>query len=724
MMNYVAEDLTVIPKFLDKRLAITEILPAQDHPNDDLHHHVAMLHKLASGIDGKLVLASFGEDPTTKESIHPKMFHFQIGDVDSMVAGALALNTEKHRNVYAPLAVMKAELPAGKKGHADDVVAVLGIVADFDLKDDPDAGRYAERLPIPPDFVVESSPGSFQTGYVFESPLPLADAKILAEKLAGHTGCDTRTKDPSGVWRLPGTKNWPNAKKVNAGRSTEPTDAVTVAAWSQSLTSKAKLLSSMPDVAEESSSLNISNVQMKSFISLPHDLDHLIRNGVGEGARSEQFHHAVGWLKQLGYDLSETVKLLEKYPNGIASKYSGRVYDEAKRCWSKVSDTSTTTQPECPCQHSPIDWSQCEGEPPQREWTWDNMVPRGHVTSLFGDGGAGKTLMAQQLGTCVATGCQQVESTLYGKSKIIPMKLFGKQIRKGPVICLFGEDDEDELWRRQDAINLHYGLTMNDIGDLHAMSGFGLDNILMSFDQSTGKSSALQQYILKMASDIKPELIIIDNIADTFAGKEADRSQANQFLKVALGSIVREYGCSILLLGHPSIAGMNTGSGFSGSTAWNNGVRSRLYMERMDKEATDYDADTRFLSLMKANYAAQGDALSVKWNDGVWSHVKDDTGIVAHLDAKQKRRAILKEMIFLISSNENLSPNSRAGTCASRRLLKSEPIYKIKLRKDEIEKHLDGLLRVEFIKIEEYRNNSKDCQRYTVTASGHEEAGE
>jgi hypothetical protein len=51
---------------------------------------------------------------------------------------------------------------------------------------------------------------------------------------------------------------------------------------------------------------------------LPADLLALIRDGVEVGRRSEQFHHAVGWLKQLGWTVAGIISLFEKYPEGIA----------------------------------------------------------------------------------------------------------------------------------------------------------------------------------------------------------------------------------------------------------------------------------------------------------------------------------------------------------------------------------------------------------------------
>jgi hypothetical protein len=56
------------------------------------------------------------------------------------------------------------------------------------------------------------------------------------------------------------------------------------------------------------------------------------------------------------------------------------------------------------------------GQPPEREWTWDRKIPRGYVTSLFADGGAVKTLLAQQLATVIAAGCGELAFTVTGHS--------------------------------------------------------------------------------------------------------------------------------------------------------------------------------------------------------------------------------------------------------------------------------------------------------------------
>src|SRR3546814_18831483 len=72
---------------------------------------------------------------------------------------------------------------------------------------------------------------------------------------------------------------------------------------------------------------------------------------------------------------------------------------------------------------------------------------------------------------------------------------------------------------------------------------------------------------------------------------------------------------SVLLIGHPNKAG----DSFSGSTAWENQVRSRLFMER---PADTLDRDVRVLSRQKANYAQNGEEIAFRWHE--WAFILED----------------------------------------------------------------------------------------------------
>jgi RecA-family ATPase len=114
----------------------------------------------------------------------------------------------------------------------------------------------------------------------------------------------------------------------------------------------------------------------------------------------------------------------------------------------------------------------------------------------------------------------------------------------------------------------------------------------------------------------KPRLLVLDTLADVFAGNENARSEARQFIGLLRGLAI-DHGLAVVLVAHPSLFGMATGSGTSGSTAWSNSVRSRLYLEIIKGEdGREIDADLRVLRVMKANYARAGHEVRLRWRDG------------------------------------------------------------------------------------------------------------
>ncbi len=62
------------------------------------------------------------------------------------------------------------------------------------------------------------------------------------------------------------------------------------------------------------------------------DLLRLITQGAPEGQRSDQFFHAVRWCADSGLAVAAIVALLEQYPDGVATKYAGRLPAEVARC--------------------------------------------------------------------------------------------------------------------------------------------------------------------------------------------------------------------------------------------------------------------------------------------------------------------------------------------------------------------------------------------------------
>jgi RecA-family ATPase len=253
--------------------------------------------------------------------------------------------------------------------------------------------------------------------------------------------------------------------------------------------------------------------------------------------------------------------------------------------------------------------------PREREWHVPGMVPAGEPTLLSGDGGTGKSQLALQLGVSTVTG----------------RPWLGRPIIQGPCIFLTAEDDDEEVHRRLDAIAHLEAVPPSDLSNLHIISRVGKDALLGILDPETRQvePTALYYAVESAVSQVRPALLILDTLADLFGGDENDRRQARQFVGL-LRRLTLPVGTTVLCLAHPSLTGINSGTGTSGSTGWSNSVRSRIYLERLlewrgkgdQRRLIEPDPDRRQLSLKKANYGPLGQSLCLRWREG--SFHKDD----------------------------------------------------------------------------------------------------
>jgi RecA-family ATPase len=244
------------------------------------------------------------------------------------------------------------------------------------------------------------------------------------------------------------------------------------------------------------------------------------------------------------------------------------------------------------------------GQPvPEREWCVLNRIPMRNVTLFSGEGAIGKSIVSLQLAV----------------AHVLGKDWLGALPELGPVIVVACEDESDELRRRLSLILDHYGSSFGAMKDLHPLSMAGEDALLAAPDRnSLMQPTKLFGQLHQAARDLRPMLIVLDNSADVFGGSENDRTQVRQFISLLRGlSIVANAG--ILLTSHPSLTGMNSGTGLSGSTAWHASVRSRLYMRRAITEKDEEpDPDLRVIEVLKSNYGPVGETITVQWKDGVF----------------------------------------------------------------------------------------------------------
>ena len=294
-----------------------------------------------------------------------------------------------------------------------------------------------------------------------------------------------------------------------------------------------------------------------------------------------------------------------------------------------------------------VDLTGWESEPEPREWVLDEWIPRGYVTGLYGPGGSGKSLLAQQLMTCLATG----------------ISFLGLEVKKMKVLGIFCEDDARELHRRQHAINNSLFVDYKDLADFNVVSRLGDDNLIMLFSRNNrGKRTPFWQQILDTGKRVGADLIIIDTLADVFAGNENERPQVRQFVQAALARLAQELNCAVLICAHPAKVG---DSGYSGSTAWDATLRSRLYLERRDD--TELASNYRYLSKKKSNYSTIDDEIKMEYVAGCFKmkHRIDSIEIEPGASREDMVKAIAVQLwLFIRRRNEQrqcLSHNKRTS---------------------------------------------------------------
>jgi len=308
-----------------------------DFNRDTIHAHISILHRLAklSAADGVLVLACYGENPNTGRELRAQVQRFEIGDIDLMVETIMGFELQPHINVYAPWAICRRGLTGSERGGINDIVCTLALVVDLDA----DTGMAGD-LPLPAPYVIETSPGNSQPIYPLLRALP--DARQLALALGEATGGDYGTKDIAHVWRVPGTLNWPNKKKVDErNRPRAPQPVKVTLAWNGELID--------PDVLLAASRSKAAPKKAQPHIPTGRTVDETVEEIVadraskagGDRTRSGVFFSACKAARAAGMMPDDLEDLMRRHPFGCAAKYLepyDRLHKEIERAWGRLRD--------------------------------------------------------------------------------------------------------------------------------------------------------------------------------------------------------------------------------------------------------------------------------------------------------------------------------------------------------------------------------------------------
>lgn len=241
-------------------------------------------------------------------------------------------------------------------------------------------------------------------------------------------------------------------------------------------------------------------------------------------------------------------------------------------------------------------------EPPRRKWIVEGWLPSGAATLLAGGGGVGKSLMTQQWLTAISLGLDWLGM---------------KTAAAVPTMFVNCEDEIDEIHRRNNDIARALGFNVATFQDFHALSRAGeLGNELGTFDQERKmRLSAFFYQIERDALALGVKAIGLDNVAHLFTGNENVRGEVTQFMNACTRLAIAIDG-AVIVLGHPAKV---EGSTYSGSTSWENAVRSRLFLQRPEvDEGQEQDPNERVLSREKSNYAAKDERVTMVWHHGAF----------------------------------------------------------------------------------------------------------
>lgn len=287
---------------------------------------------------------------------------------------------------------------------------------------------------------------------------------------------------------------------------------------------------------------------------------------------------------------------------------------------------------------NPADW---HGQPiPERQWFLPELIPARNVTLLSGDGGVGKSLMALQIAAASA----------------LDMSTASLTPASGKVFYLGAEDEEDEFKRRLAQIVARQGRSLADLSGRFQLSPMAGEDATLALPDKLKNMQAtpVMADLIERVTEFNPDLLVLDTSADLFGGDEINRVQVRQFVGM-LRKIAMGIDCAVLLLSHPSIQGMQSGSGLSGSTAWNNSVRSRLYLT-----AVPDDDDARLLTTVKSNYGKKGGGLKLRWQDGSFVSDAGGSSLVSQARSAKAERVYMDVLAKLIEQGQIPSPSPSA----------------------------------------------------------------
>ena len=337
---------------------------------------------------------------------------------------------------------------------------------------------------------------------------------------------------------------------------------------------------------------------------------------------------------------------------------------------------------------------------PSRRWLVENWIPAEETTMLGGDGGTGKTTLALQLGVAAVSGQSWLEH------KLDPCN----------VLYASAEDPKDEIHFRLEQITKHLKIAKDELARFKLIDLAGKDATLAIFcSKGLIKPTPLFSEIEKAAREHNAGCIIFDAVADFFGGNENERREVRAFIGLLRGFALR-LRAAVVFIAHPSVDAIKTGRGYSGSTHWNNAVRSRLYFTDAPNTEGEGPAnpDLRVIELAKSNRARRGEKINLMWSDGRFVTVTP--GLVENLTNETEAEGVfLRLLAKATGQGMNVSPYY-SNTYAPSKLAKMPGAKGI--GKASLERAMHRLIEKRGIRVEQFGPPSRLRHRIVIEPGG------
>jgi putative DNA primase/helicase len=345
--------------------------------------------------------------------------------------------------------------------------------------------------------------------------------------------------------------------------------------------------------------------------------------------------------------------------------------------------------------------------PPPDFW-WHGYVPAGLVTALGAHGGTGKSMLGLMLAVAAALG----------------RDLFGVPTRRART-CFFSAEDPAQILRhRLKWICGEWSVDPAALeGWLHLLDATDGDPRL--FHQAQGGTArmgnvtptyhALLDYIEAKQID----LLVVDNSSDTFDGNENDRSSVRGFMRSLMRLAQPARG--LLLLTHVdkgTARGDRAGAeGYSGSTAWHNSARSRLFLQRLKD-------GTLLLEHQKANHGPLQSPLRLCWPFDRLPRTEVQAASAGAIDtAGQETVALLRLIDEFTRRGESVSTAITSRSHAAK-LLRGQRGFPTRLKDPEVFNLLREAERAGLLARLSFKGSDRKArERWELTSAGRTAAG-